>query len=141
MSPLAADTTAAWFGVIGVVVGAVITGVISFVLERCRQKREYELNLQLVQADIEDVLRIAKDALDHDKWPPGLARKDWTSAWSTRCGPLAGGMDGDAFKTVAAAFALVQQVESGLATKGDEPFDVEPTSDAGSRDKEFFREV
>jgi len=141
IAPLATDTTAAWFGVIGVIVGALVTGVVSFALERCRQRREYRLSLQLVKADIEDVLRVTKDALDHEKWPPGLGRKDWVTPWSVRCGPLASGMKADAFKTVATAFAYTQQVESGLATKGDQAFDEEPESPVGSRDKEFFLDV
>jgi hypothetical protein len=139
-APFGTDLTAAWFGIAGVVVGAITTGLVSYRAERRQERREAELALRLARAEIGEIGELADTALADRKWPPGRAMKSWAQSWSTNRRSLAGAMDGSAFAAVATAYGYADQIQSGLAA-GERPFAPPPPGEDRSPDEVFFAQV
>ena len=136
---VAADATAAWFGLAGVVIGGLITGVITYVLERLREARDYDAAVKLVRAELREMSTIAQAALEQGKWAPGLATKNWAQSWSTNRRVIAARMDDAAFADLSAAYGFAEQIQSGFAA-GERGF-LAPKGDKPSDDEVFFRNV
>jgi hypothetical protein len=138
--PLAADLTAAWFGIGGVVVGAIATAGIAYLTERRQEHRDYQLALKLTSAEIDEISRIAAKALKAKKWPLGMASKNWAQSWSTNRRALAGKLDETAFRAVAVAYGFAEQIQSGLAA-GDKAFRPPRPGEQRGPDEIFFTDV
>ncbi len=138
--PFGTDLTAAWFAIGGVVLGAISTGGISYLAERRQERREYELALKLAKAEIDEILKLVRKALDEEKWPLGMATKNWAQSWSTNRRSLASRMDRETFAAVAAAYGFAEQIQSGLAV-GDKEFKPPPSGEGQGPDEVFFSDV
>jgi hypothetical protein len=138
--PLGADLTAAWFGIGGVVIGAIATAGITYLTERRQEHRDYELALKITGAEIDEISRIVGDALKAKKWPLGMATKNWAQSWSTNRRALATKMNEKAFRAVAVAYGYAEQIQSGLAA-GDKKFQPPPPGEQRGPDEIFFTDV
>lgn len=138
--PFGTDLTAAWFGIAGVVVGAISTAGIAYLAERRQEHREYALALKLARAEIDEIRKIVNGALAKRKWPLGMATKNWAQSWSTSRRALAGGMDPETFRAVAAAYGFAEQIQSGLAV-GDKEFGPPSPGEERGPDDVFFSQV
>ena len=136
---MAADTTAAWFGLVGVVIGGLITGVVTYWLERVREAREYAAAVKLVRAELREMSTITTTALEQRKWAPGLATKSWAQSWSTNRRVIAARMDEAPFADLATAYGFAEQIQSGFAA-GERDF-LAPKNSKPSDDEVFFRNV
>ncbi len=139
-APFGADLAAAWFGIGGVVIGAITTGLVSYRAERRQERREADLALKLARAEIQEIRQLADTALADRTWPPGMAMKSWAQSWSTNRRSLAGGMNAGAFATVATAYGYADQIQSGLAA-GERPFAPPPPGEDRGPDEVFFCNV
>jgi hypothetical protein len=139
-APFGADLAAAWFGIAGVVIGAITTGLVSYRAERRQERREATLALKLARAEIEEIRKLADTALAERKWPPGMAMKSWAQSWSTNRRSLAADMDESTFAAVATAYGYADQIQSGLAA-GERPFAPLPPGEDRSPDEVFFNDV
>jgi hypothetical protein len=139
-APIGTDLAAAWFGIAGVVVGAITTGLVSYRAERRQERREAELALKLARAEIAEIRKLADTALADLRWPPGMGMKSWAQSWSTNRRSLAGGMDESTFAAVASAYGYADQIQSGLAA-GERSFAPPPPGEDRSPDEVFFSHV
>jgi hypothetical protein len=133
--PIGTDLVPAVFGLLGVLAGGLVTWGVAFRQGREQEQREYGLALKLAKAEIDEIVIIVKDAIDHEHWPPGLKTKSWAQSWSTNRRALAMRMDRETFKAVAAAYSLADQFQNGLSDRADQP------APKGSRDRKFLLDV
>jgi hypothetical protein len=124
--------TEAVFGLIGVVVGGVLTGAVAYVLERRRETREARIARRIMRAQFGQALKAVDDGLKGKNWPPGWDDKRWSDSWVAHRQALAAKMDDDDFATLAHGALYMELLQVGFK-KDARPF--------GPRDKGFFEEV
>ena len=124
-----ADGVAAAFGLIGVIVGALITSIASFYLVRRREKKDARAARRIIQSELKEATQAIHEALGAAEWPAGWTKKAWSASWSKYRPVLAVDMkDDQSFAAVASAYLFMELLESGLAAKKrpfvatDEPF-------------------
>lgn len=126
-----------------VVLGGVLTAVLTEVRDRARARKERDQARRLASADLERASEALKDVRarmdqlrdwtlgdknEDRKWPPGWERAGWSEAWEGYRGGLANGLDAAVFATVARAFGSLGQFQNSLAAgertfvKNDRPF-------------------
>jgi hypothetical protein len=105
---------AALFGLIGVLLGAVIGGFVSYTLEHRRETAEARSAARLSRAQIGEARRAADTALEDGSWPIAW-QSDWTNSWQWLRRPLAGSLEPDHFDLVATTYTRMGQLERGLA--------------------------
>jgi hypothetical protein len=110
--------TAAIFGLIGVGVGAAVTGLVNWFLERSRQKADAHAAARLLKTEVVAALKQADQAVNEDKWPIAY-RPTWRQSWGTYRRPLAALMDRDAFDKVAGAYAVMDEMQGGFSAGRD----------------------
>jgi hypothetical protein len=120
------------FGLAGVVIGGVLTGVITYFLERHREKQEARAARRIVGAELKEATEAVEDALAGGKWPPGWSNMRWSQSWSTYRRVLAATMDDDGFAKLARAYLQMELLLTGFAA-GEREF-IET-------DKSFFARV
>ena len=107
--------SAAWFGLIGVVVGGLITGAVTFLLDHVREQREAERARVIAKSEIAEAGEAVRTAIDSGSWPAGWNTKTWAQSWTTIRSPLASTMDDAAFSAVANAYSFMELLQNGLA--------------------------
>ena len=124
-----ADGVAAAFGLIGVIVGALITSIASFYVVRRREKKDARAARRIIQSELKEATQAVHEALGAAEWPAGWTKKAWSESWSKYRPVLAVDMkDDQSFAAVASAYLFMELLESGLAAKKrtfvatDEPF-------------------
>jgi multidrug resistance efflux pump len=125
------------YGLIGVLIGGVLTGIVTAVLDSRRRRREFRVALAEASADLEEAAR-ALDATQRNlaryveqqdaeeppapedlaSWPVGWNRKTWSQAWSRYRPALAAKLSNQDFRRVATAFGYVEQLQGGLMDPG-----------------------
>ena len=101
----------------GVVVGGLLTGGVTFLLERRREKREARAAQLVMKSELEAAAAVAEDALSGEdpEWPPGWDRVGWSESWSTYRPILAKTMSDVDFTKLARAYLQMQLLQTGLA--------------------------
>lgn len=127
----------------GVVLGGLITGGVTFLMQWRRERRDANAARRVVESELTEAARAVSDALDGGGWPPGWDRwgKRWSESWAMYRPVLAVGMPDDAFEKVAGAYLYMGLLENGLAagprelSTSDETFlrDVSSHVDAAKR--------
>jgi type II secretory pathway pseudopilin PulG len=123
---MSASLEAGLFSVVGVIIGGLLTAVVTEFRDRSRAAREQRRASILAAND----LRQAADAVRETQtnlrqpageWPPGWDYVAWTRSWFSYREELADGLKPTAFQAVADAFASLVQLEKAL-TAGKRPF-------------------
>jgi hypothetical protein len=125
--------TEAVFGLLGVVVGGVLTGGVNLWLERRREAAEARAARRLLRAEVSDALAGVERALDEGKWPIAW-KKTWAQSWSTYRRPLAAGMPSRNFDAVAASYARMELLQAGFAAERDD-------RSLSSSDRDFLTDI
>jgi hypothetical protein len=123
---------AAWFGLIGVVVGGVLTGLITFVLDRARERREARRARVIARSENAEATDAVDVALNNSRWPAGWNTKTWAQSWGTIRSPLASTMDEHEFQVVARSYGFMELLQNGLAS-GERDF--------GYNDRKFLEDA
>jgi hypothetical protein len=118
------------FGLIGVVVGGVLTGLVSIWLDARHEASEGKIARKIAREEIERAEEAVSEARK-GHWPPGW-RPTWSQSWAAYRRPLAATASDDEFVALAKAYGAMQLLESGLVT-GHRPI----TDD----DRDFFNRV
>jgi hypothetical protein len=111
--------TAAIFGLIGVVVGALLTAAREYLMARRQERAAARANARLLKVDLQRAL----DAIEHcllPGRPPKAGPWDQelgADGWSDRLNLLATTMRDDDWEPVATAFVLVEKVRHGIASR------------------------
>jgi hypothetical protein len=123
------DGVAAVFGLMGVIVGALITSIAGFYLVRRREKKDARAARRIIQSELKEAAQAIREALGAAEWPAGWTKKAWSESWSKYRPVLAVDMkDDQSFAAVASAYLFMELLETGLAAKKrpfvatDEPF-------------------
>jgi hypothetical protein len=106
------------FGLLGVLVGAVLT---PWMNRRADQQRDFDSAREawlLLREDARVALEVAQDRLRKDKWPI-VSHQDWSSVWRASRGILVRHVDAPRFRSIAAAFAQMDRLESAVNTPRD----------------------
>jgi|SRR5919108_146914 hypothetical protein len=109
------------FGLIGVVIGGFLTGLVSYLLEARREKKEARVARRLARSDLGEAEQAVSDALSGQGWPAGWTNKRWSDSWSAHRQPLAGAMNDNDFGKLARAALYVELLQVGLSA-GKRPF-------------------
>jgi hypothetical protein len=103
------------FGLMGVVVGGLLTGVVAFYLERRREKQEAQVARSIARSELVEAARAIEDALAGDEWPPGWDKMRWSESWLTNRRVLAATMEEGGFAKLARAYLDMQLLQTGLS--------------------------
>jgi hypothetical protein len=95
------------FGLVGVIVGAVVTGGVEFVAERRREAALLRKAARLVEAELDEAATIFEGALEDGKLWSGSNRPEVPS-WREYAPVLAEGLDTDDWGVVEAAAAITR---------------------------------
>jgi hypothetical protein len=126
--PIIEEVATAVIGLVGAVIGGLLTGGGTYLLERRREQAEAKAARRIVRSQLLEATTAVEDALKGSNWPPGWHAVTWSQTWSTYRPFLAKTMDVDDFDKLAVAYVRVQQVQTGLALgkrafeKNDEGF-------------------
>jgi hypothetical protein len=107
--------TAAIFGVAGVIVGALVTGAVTYIFERRRERREARSARLVVRHELEEATKAVEDALAGKEWPPGWQNMRWSQSWSTYRPVLAATMEEQDFAKLARAYLHMELLLAGFA--------------------------
>jgi hypothetical protein len=124
--------TEAVIGLIGVVVGGILTGGVAYVLERRRETREAQIARRVMRAQFGQALKAVDDGLKGKNWPPGWKGKRWSDSWVAHRQALAAKISDDDFATLAQGALYMELLQAGFETD-PRPF--------GPCDEEFFKRV
>ena len=135
--------TAAIFGVVGVIIGALVTAAGTYFFERRREKREARSAQLVVRHELEDAAKAVEDALRGREWPPGWQSMRWSQSWSTYRPVLAATMEEQDFAKLARAYLYMELLLAGFAegkrgfVHEDEPFFVAAKEHLAEAEKLF----
>ena len=99
--------TAAIFGLLGVIVGAVVNGAVSYVLGRQRERAEGRAAARLVGFELRDHASTLRAVLDRRSWEALGPRPPDTSEWDAHRAVLARVFDDDEWSTIAQAYSSI----------------------------------
>lgn len=123
------------FGLIGVVVGGVLTGGADFALERSREKRRARASARLIHDALTDMSTFLEASIGMRTWLEDPKKVLSTQAWDEQRGCLAEAPGFDGWYPVSAAWSFIdnarQRVTQSEEEMGDDPFQ--------QRDPEYFR--
>ena len=109
-------------GLLGVVIGGLITGGTNLGMAWRREKREARAARRIIRSELEEAAEAVKVALEYKEWPAGWTKKTWSESWSIYRPSLALDIDDDEFEKIATAYLLMGLLETGLA-KGKRDFE------------------
>jgi hypothetical protein len=107
--------TAAIFGLLGVLVGALVTGFVNYVLERRRELVEARAAARLMRSEVVAAGEAVATTLEEGEWPISY-RPTWRESWIAYRRALAGRLPGEDFEAVARAYARMDQLQGGFET-------------------------
>jgi hypothetical protein len=121
-------------GLVGVIVGGLLTGGVTYFLERRREKREARAAQLVMKSELEAAATAVEVALsgEEPRWPPGWDRVGWSESWMTYRPALAKTMNDVDFTKLARAYLQMQLLQTGLAA-GERGL--------SNRDEVFLRKV
>ena len=100
------------FGLVGVVVGGVLTGLVTVWLDGRHEASEGRVARRIARSEVDQAQQAITEARKGD-WPAG-----WRPTWSQSCAayrrPLAATASDPDFAAIAAAYGSMQLLESGL---------------------------
>jgi hypothetical protein len=103
-------------GLVGVVVGALLTAGTSVYMARRREKRDARAARRIIQSELKEAAQAVDEALDHKEWPTGWTKKTWSESWSMYRPTLALAIrDDEEFDKIATAYLDMGLLETGLA--------------------------
>jgi hypothetical protein len=102
-------------GLLGVALGGGITFGAQWFFESRRERSEVRAGLQLVRRDLLDALGAVRRAHAAETWPEGT-NKDWLGTWRDYRPVLARRLSADDFDAASAAYARMDELQSGLNT-------------------------
>ena len=102
-------------GLLGVAVGGGITFGAQWFFESRRERSELRAGLRLVRRDLKDGLGAVTRAHAAKTWPEG-ANKDWLGTWRNYRPVLARRLSAEDFDAASAAYARMDELQSGLNT-------------------------
>ena len=114
--------TAAIFGLLGVVVGGMITGGVSYFLEAWRERKELKKSRRLVAAELV-TLRDQLDVLEAAESTPKIAPSEWrdeflpTRIWERESAALALGLSDADWLAVQDVYGAVTPLKLELLTR------------------------
>jgi hypothetical protein len=108
---------AAWFGLVGVVIGGLVAFGATFLLEWLRERADAQAARSILKAELKEASTALEDALSGPmpEWPPGWDRVGWSESWSTYRPVLAKRMNTEDFSKLADAFLQMRLLQTGLA--------------------------
>ena len=102
-------------GLLGVLLGGGITLGGQWFFESRRERSEVRAGLRLIRRDLMDALGAVSRALDNETWPEGT-NKDWLGTWRNYRPVLAQRLSAEDFDAASAAYARMDELQSGLNT-------------------------
>jgi hypothetical protein len=104
-------------GLVGVVIGSLVTFGATYLFERRRERRDGRAARGVVRSELGEADKAVDDALKEPdpKWPPGWDRVGWSESWSTYRAVLATTMNDEDFSTLARAYLQMRLLQTGLA--------------------------
>ena len=99
---------------VGVVVGAGMTGLVTFLREWRRELKDKRAAKRVIRRELKEAAEAVRDTKAAGRWPPGWV-KTWSQSWAMYRPILAAAMRADAFDTVATAYLYMGQLETSLA--------------------------
>jgi hypothetical protein len=110
------DWLIAVIGLVGVVVGALLTAGTSIYTMRRREDRDARAARRVVESELKEAARAVKDMLEFKEWPPGWTNTTWSESWSMYRPALALAIrDDDQFQKIATAYLDMRLLQTGLA--------------------------
>ena len=109
------------FGLIGVVVGALMTGGTQLFLERRREQRDLRRAKRLVTGELLHASLIFRNLAKLKSWPafPDASTMLPTSAWQENRAHLAGALDEDLWNQLVTAYSVLEIDRARLTTAKD----------------------
>jgi hypothetical protein len=150
---LAESLAAGWFGLVGVVLGGILTAGLTLYLDHTHWRRDANMARRLARSDLhaaEHALSVTETNLrragadppesprDDQQWPIGWERVTWSQSWTGYRQGLAVSMDDDGFERLATAFGFIEQFQNALAASRRP---LTETTDDRNDDREFLRDV
>jgi hypothetical protein len=122
-------------GLVGVVIGGVLTGGVEFVLERRREGRRGRAAARLIHAELSDIAAYVEASLFRRAWLADPAEALQGEAWKDRKSALAEAPGFDGWYPISGAWGWINQLRQILELSG-EGAGADPLDD---RDPEFFK--
>jgi hypothetical protein len=111
------DALPAFFGFAGVVVGALLTPVMTRRMENHRDLEQARTAWTLLREDADSAARAVREREAEGEWPIGWNR-DWSSVWRSSRGALARRVASKKrFRRLAEAFERMDELESAVNTR------------------------
>ena len=113
-------------GLLGVALGGGITFGAQWFFESRRERSEVRAGLRLIRRDLMDALGAVRRAHAAKTWPEGT-NKDWLGTWRNYRPVLARRLSAEHFDAASAAYARMDELQSGLNTgRSDKDRSMEP---------------
>jgi hypothetical protein len=106
---------AAIFGLIGTLVGGLVTWLSAYLLDRRREARAARVAEAVLWSELDQARVALSDVRKGGKWPPGWGWVDWTASWRTHREALATKLDTKQFESVACCYVRMAQFQAGLS--------------------------
>ena len=109
------------FGLVGVIIGAVVASVGDLALERRRERKAVRRAARLVGFELVEIYAVlGAAAIGRDPFPADKKERLSTNAWQDFRDTLAGGLAAEAWTRLATAYRVIEMV-NGLARERDQP--------------------
>ncbi len=105
----------AFIGLIGVIVGAVLTGLGNYLLARRKDRLSARVAARLVRDDLYGVACLLEDAIDSGVWPPGAPKAVDLGVWKEQRLHLAAVTSYKEYGTIMQAVVAVTRLHNWLA--------------------------
>ena len=126
--------SAAIFGLLGVVVGAVLTGGVDYVMARRQEKAELRQSTRLVADELHSLWLMVDLILERGQLPPArlpgeeAERLFSTDSWQAHKPVLARGLRQEQWRALATVYAAVESMRVVILRTPDLPLDTEGSS-------------
>lgn len=118
--------TAAIFGLIGVVVGAIISGGAKFLLEKRKERVAARVAARLVRDDLYEATCWIEDSLAEGRWVKPLAKRISSQSWIDQRSFLAAAMPYSDYAAAGSAYRAAEDINNWLSS-GDSSLDLTET--------------
>lgn len=128
-------------GLIGVVIGGTLTGVVTFVLERRRERRAEMSALRLLELDLRDAGGKIEAVVDRGEWWHRSNLELPTAAWRDHRYLLASRLDHGDWQEIAEAFHAMIQLNAHVARAAAAGEPLSTDAEMCERLKLYLREI